>query len=249
MKNHPEFRVEIKLRNNRIIKARELLGYKSANEAAEKLGLSYGVFVRYESFKLSPLQVDGVTWKESAIKVADALYMDPDDLWPEDSRKVAKSRLSFEATSEQMRDLTGSPESNLLLEYDKAELYKLLDQIPKRTRELLIEHIDGDKNFVELGNEHKLSRTRVWQLINRELNNLRTEFGIFNEEIITKETKKVQQLSTSKKLNKAACEICGLSDGHSLQSVHFSGEGNRIYACHQHREILDYHNHIKKSNG
>jgi hypothetical protein len=45
------FRVQAKLRNNRLIKARELLGYKTTKAAADALGLNYSMLVGYEGLK------------------------------------------------------------------------------------------------------------------------------------------------------------------------------------------------------
>ena len=55
----PPFRIEVKVRNNRIIRAREKLGHASARSAADALGVKYESWVRYESMADTPLNVEG----------------------------------------------------------------------------------------------------------------------------------------------------------------------------------------------
>ena len=89
------FRVDAKLRNNLLIRAREALGYKNAVQAAEALGLSYPSLIGYEGLVDLPWRTNG-EWKQSAVVIATAYKAVPEMLWPDEICGVKRTRTSME---------------------------------------------------------------------------------------------------------------------------------------------------------
>jgi RNA polymerase sigma factor (sigma-70 family) len=174
------FRLDIRVRNNRLIKARERLGYKSAPEAAQACGISYTTLNHLEGFKISPLQTDG-TWTESALKLAEFLYEDPAELWPKEALFVQKSRASVEASFEDIRRLSGDPpEMRMMIEADHGTRTKLLaamSALSPQQKEVIEARFAGDNTLDEVGAEMGLSRERVRQIENSALTKLRKVIG------------------------------------------------------------------------
>lgn len=76
----PPFRLVAKLRNNRLIRAREALGL-SCPQAAKAIGVCYAALVQLEGMQESPVGVTG--WRPVALKIAEWYGYIPEDLWPD----------------------------------------------------------------------------------------------------------------------------------------------------------------------
>jgi RNA polymerase sigma factor (sigma-70 family) len=171
----PPFRIEIKVRNNRIIRAREKLGYANASEAAKALKVHYHHWVQYESMAMSPLTTDG-EWKESAKAVADAIFADPDDLWPDEALRISKTRATIEVTFEQMvRSFGDVPEHRMLVAGDRSTLEAAIGKLTKREIGVLHHRIVREEDLEEVGKRFDLSRTRIMQIQARAIEKLRRE--------------------------------------------------------------------------
>jgi DNA-directed RNA polymerase specialized sigma24 family protein len=221
----PEFRVEIRVRNNRIIRARERLGHKSAKAAAAALGLQYGHFCSYEAMTETPLKKDGIEWKESALQIADALFAAPEDLWPEASRKIEKVRATFEATSEQLREFAGNAERRIILEEDKAGVRRALGAIDPRRRRALLQRFEDDAALEEIGKKLDVSRSRAGQIVSDGLSNVREQI-----KKLDRVPEPPAPTGPPKPLRQASCCVCG---GHEQLSSSTIG-GVFEYACHEH---------------
>lgn len=89
------FRVEMRLKNNALIEAREQTGL-NLSQFAEHVGLHPGDYSGLETMRISPLRTRKLTggrvildWSKVALRVADALGLSPDLLWPHEVRNVA----------------------------------------------------------------------------------------------------------------------------------------------------------------
>lgn len=168
----PAFRLDVRVRNNRLIRARERLGYMTQADAERALKLPHGELCGFENFRESPIFPDG-RWTGRALRIADALMSDPEDLWPKDAFQVRKSRMSIEATSEQMRELIPSAERRLLLEADASILRAALAELAPREKKILVERIVEERELSDIAHEHNLSRERVRQIVLRGSNKIR----------------------------------------------------------------------------
>lgn len=77
-----DFRLEIKVRNNRILKAIQDSGYESIPEFAKYSKVSYNRILDYISFKLSPINKKTGLWCKTALRLAEDLGVIPEEIFP-----------------------------------------------------------------------------------------------------------------------------------------------------------------------
>lgn len=101
-----EFRIEIKVHNNLLIRAREREGL-SCTMAANKIGVSYELLRHYELLKISPLSArSGAYWKSSAVQIATYYGYVPDYFWPDTVLSVKTPRIVRELSVDEAKCLT-----------------------------------------------------------------------------------------------------------------------------------------------
>lgn len=109
-----EFEVSIRLRNNRIKQCRLQLGL-STKEAAEKAGISYGIYLQYENLHSSPIGRQS-EWRPSALRLAVAFGQPPDYLWPDAVLTVRKPEVLAQLRAEKVLALAKFSTEVALLE-------------------------------------------------------------------------------------------------------------------------------------
>jgi len=191
-----DFRIEVKIRNNRIF-SRIMKRWGSIPLCATCTGLTYASLVDYIGFKLNPIlspnirytkafytEIKGLPWKNSAVKIADTLGCDVLDLWPDEYfREVRNNRYFFEANKEDMLDLPIvdrkllTAGSSVLEGFDTANINMVLRTIPERNRRVLELRfgLNGNKphSLAEIGEVEGLSRERIRQIETKALRLLR----------------------------------------------------------------------------
>lgn len=165
------FRIDAKLRNNRIIRAREVLGYTTCAEAARALGLSYHELVKYEALAQSPWSHAAAGgWKSGAKKIASALGYEPEDLWPEVTWEVAERRATVEIAAPQVFFLdTDSPDLARALREELAKLHE-------RDRNVIERHFGigrDSETLEEIAEAEGYTRANAGRLVARGLRHLR----------------------------------------------------------------------------
>jgi len=94
-----EVLMTLKFKNNLILKkAKRLWGDISQSEMARKIGINRSMFGALVDFKENPITrqktaypfTKGFYWKETAIKIANALSTNPEELFTEDVRKFGE---------------------------------------------------------------------------------------------------------------------------------------------------------------
>ena len=87
-----EIRALVKLKNNRLIRLREQMGW-GAREAAEKVGISYNRLLALEAMGVSPLSHKNreSVWTKPALTICAFYGVDPEYLWSEAVRSVKKN--------------------------------------------------------------------------------------------------------------------------------------------------------------
>jgi DNA-directed RNA polymerase specialized sigma24 family protein len=99
-----DFRVSIKVRNNRLIELREQLGFSQA-EASRRMGWkSPGPLLEYEGLKNSPLESHRSedVWKRSARRIAEFYGVSPGWIWPESVREVRVATMTAKADASEL---------------------------------------------------------------------------------------------------------------------------------------------------
>lgn len=170
-------RVDAKLRNNLLIKAREALGFQSAAEAARGLGLPYAMLVSYETLYRTPWRLDG-NWRPSAVTIAHAYKKRPEALWPEEIARVKQTHTSMEVDAPESMFLEApeTPEEKLLSDGRAEVVRNALDLLSPREQRVLNARfgLDGEeRTLAEIGVELGCGSERVRQIEMRALNRLR----------------------------------------------------------------------------
>lgn len=93
MRDPAEFRVQVKLRNNRLLRLREDLGLSAADLAA-RAGVSYQKYVSLESLRSKPVDRKTGDWTPTARRIAGFHGVGLDWLWPETVRSITRRELA-----------------------------------------------------------------------------------------------------------------------------------------------------------
>ena len=183
-----DFRIDIKVRNNRLITLIEQQ-YGNVAQFCKAHNFNQGKVGDYCNLKESPLTKKRVgdgsyNWKLTASDVAEALGVLPDEIWPEHMQQIQlnTNKSHVTVTADQVGYLIGSGRSDnpllgTLKEEKEEVLYELLGTL--RDRELLVMSrrfglVDGEaKGLKEVGQEMGLSQERVRQIESKAMRKLR----------------------------------------------------------------------------
>jgi transcriptional regulator with XRE-family HTH domain len=161
------FRVCIRLKNNRLVRAREDLGL-SITALADACGVGVSKLCAFENFKRSPLAESG-EWREDAIKLAHFHGVSAEWLWPEEGRRLLAQAMALEATC---TELTTLP----VLERERTEplvqLGEWMQELSVAEKGVLDARMRGRERS-EIAEQRGLSRGRIGQLEQRGLDKLR----------------------------------------------------------------------------
>ena len=154
--SHKPFRVRIRVYNNRLIKARERLGYMSAKAAADAFGFRYDTLRKLEKFEQKPVGAQTSVfinqWTKTALDIASAYMCDPEDLWPKEALLLERARGEFEASGAEMLQLCGeNAEQHLLRECTRQEVQAALSCLSKREVNLLMAKYDDETTLKDIG--------------------------------------------------------------------------------------------------
>jgi len=176
-----QFRVESRLRNNRLIAAREALGL-SCPQAADAIGVGYSLLVNLEGFKRSAMNKTTGTWTSSALKIADYYKVPPDWLWSEDALAIENGRkVTLELDAAEIvalqRTMPMSPMEAIDDQEKKGAIQEALQGLTKREFYVVsrLFGLDGEEEatYRELGDDLEVSYQRVRQIVMKALRKLR----------------------------------------------------------------------------
>ena len=182
-----DMRVDIKVRNNRLITLIEEQ-YGNVAQFCKTHKMSPQKVGDYCNFKETPLRQGknsgGIGWKESAEKIADALGVLPDEIWPEHMQELKlKVNTGHTAVSSNMMStlLGAERKADPVLAYEKEEtegvIAHVLRGLTDREQKVLALRYGlggGDPmTFDETGEAIDLSRERVRQIEAKALRKMR----------------------------------------------------------------------------
>jgi RNA polymerase sigma factor (sigma-70 family) len=177
------FRVLVKMRNNLLIERREELGL-SPRQFAEKVGLNYGLYLKLESMRDSPLGANG-DWRPAALWIAEYHAVSLDELWPEAVRQVEQASAMRLMDRHELAALGGGQarEARQLMMADpdlpiselelRDAVTKAVGQLCPRDEGLLRARFGHELTLEELGEQMSLSKQRVLQRELRAMRKLR----------------------------------------------------------------------------
>ena len=177
MKHSDEFdpyRVEIRVKNNLILRRIEKAGYASIKDFCRKNNIALTDVYTIVSFKKLPLKEDG-DWRDSVYDISSALHCEPEDLFTEKQKSlVAKRSLYVSEISEgKLMQLPTAGEEQAIIAKDT--IIKLIPVLDARERDVIQKlYVDGASQ-TQIAEEYNRSKTIVAMLEARALRKLRKE--------------------------------------------------------------------------
>ena len=175
----------IRASNNRLVRARREMGYRSAASFARAAGLEYQEYVGMEAFRVSPIDRSTGDWKRFALRVADAMGISPEKLWPVAMQRLRAKRVEIalpadlclgEAT---VRAALGPGTDEAPWPWGSDELKAKLERMTNRRDAYVLTRYYGLDSGVPstleaVGIELGVTRERVRTLLHRGLEHLRS---------------------------------------------------------------------------
>jgi len=163
----PLFRVVSKLKNNRLVAAREARGMNAA-QAARAIGVEPTLLGAFENFKQTARLKDG-RWSVPATRIAAFYGIPPDELWPEAVNAVRRTEsvqllreediLYLEPPETPLAALEASEEARLV----RVALSALAGE-NVRLATVVRRHSEDGADFQVIGDELGVTRTRAHQM-------------------------------------------------------------------------------------
>jgi len=178
-----DYRVQIKVRNARLLRAIEKAGHQPGPIFAREVGISYtGHLLPYLNLKRTPFDENG-DLRPCAEMLCVFLNRLPDELWSEEQRyPLLTNAAEIELSAASVHELLASPSDcadplSLLEKKQTAQaIDALLDRLTPREAEVLrLRHgIDGEPmNLEEMAKAKGCSRERIRQIEAKALRKLR----------------------------------------------------------------------------
>lgn len=162
-----QLRLDMKVRNNRLIRAREELGMTQA-EAARQIGIGASDLSALELLRKAARSDTG--WTPTAERIASFYGLSLEWLWPIEIHAIRKTALRLEMNACEMASMAG-------IELDAAELAGAVESalacLPPIQREAVVRTIVDDQTLQETGKKYDLSREQIRVYRERGLANLR----------------------------------------------------------------------------
>lgn len=181
MANHKDYRLTVKVRNNRILKAIEAVGGTPGGKWCAANGLNYVSVNELINLTSSPLnKVDG-TLTLNASLLCDVLGKLPEDLWSnEQLYPLVKNFSEMEMDYGQVCALLPSSEQSYLPDFsemEEAETTKLVDEalgcLTSREAKVLRLRFYEDMTLAAIGEQLGVQQERVRQIEAKALRKLR----------------------------------------------------------------------------
>lgn len=172
----PLFRVVSRLKNNRLVAAREAKGL-TLRQAAEAAGVEAQTLSGLETFRLSPVRKRDGTWTPSAVKVATYYGRPPDELWPDEIHAVRRtvSVQMLEAEAVYTLGVGAPPTPHELLEgaEDKEIVRREYEAMHKDYARVIALRVEEGLDFEEMGERLRISASHARTVYYQGLAHLR----------------------------------------------------------------------------
>lgn len=175
-----DYRVTVKVRNNRILKAIEECGGQAGGKWCESAGLSYSLINDLINMTASPLTESGEL-RKCASDLCEAVGKLPDELWSNDQLRPLESNFSeLEMTHEQVVAMLPADDRSYLQDFSAVEdeqtasaMSLVLETLTKSEQLVLRMRFYKDANLDECGRVLGVSRERIRQIEAKAMRKLR----------------------------------------------------------------------------
>jgi len=180
-----DYRIEIKVKNNRLLTKMEEAGYPSVTKFAEKIGMNCTIIYRIVNMKSAALDEEGY-YRPEALRIAKFLNCTPQDIYPpaqmrgimkENKAQITANANEVDSLTSSLRTLAFSPERKMILEDAKQVLKSVMMTLtPKEQRILDLRYgltYGEEKTLDEVGGMFGVSRERIRQQEMKALRKMR----------------------------------------------------------------------------
>lgn len=166
-----DYRISVKVRNNRILHAIEAIGGTPGQKWCDANGLSYATVNLLIGLKVSPLTSECAI-SATAAKLCDVLDKLPEDLWSNDKLYPLEKNFSeMEMSHEQVVALLPQIEQVVMLDESGVAHRQLKDaldaaseRMSDRQREVIRLRFEEEKTLEEVGQVFGVSKDRIRQI-------------------------------------------------------------------------------------
>ena len=180
-----DYRIEIKVKNNRLLTKIEGAGYSSVAKFADTIGMNRTVIYRIVSMKSAALDEEGY-YRPEALRIAKFLNCTPQDIYPpaqmrgtmkENKAQITANANEVDSLTSSLRTLAFSPERKMILDEAKQALKAaMMTLTPKEQRILDFRYgltYGEEKTLDEVGAMFGVSRERIRQQEMKALRKMR----------------------------------------------------------------------------
>ena len=180
-----DYRIEIKVKNNRLLTKIEGAGYSSVAKFADTIGMNRTVIYRIVSMKSAALDEEGY-YRPEALRIAKFLNCTPQDIYPpaqmrgamkENKAQITANANEVDSLTSSLRTLAFSPERKMILDEAKQALKAVMMTLtPKEQRILDLRYgltYGEEKTLDEVGAMFGVSRERIRQQEMKALRKMR----------------------------------------------------------------------------
>jgi RNA polymerase sigma factor (sigma-70 family) len=169
-----EYVLDCRLKNNLIVEAIRRQGYATVAQFCDAYGLYQSSIGDLINLKERAMNRDG-TWRKDALRLANALQVEPDMLFTEQQRitELPTNRAMVELSERQAIAMATDP-YQLAARADMAKnIHKLLSSLPYREQKVLRMRFFENASLQDVADEFDITRERVRQIEGRALAKLR----------------------------------------------------------------------------
>ena len=172
-----DYRVTVKVRNNRILKAIKNIGGEPGQKWCEANGLVYTQINNLINMTESPLLKTGAL-STSAERLCDVLGKLPEELWTNDQiRPLEKNFTELDMTQDQVMALLPLEETSYIQDFDKKDLEEVMEAalstLSRRQSNILHLRFKQGLRLDEIAEKFEISEERVRQIESKALRILR----------------------------------------------------------------------------
>jgi len=173
-----DYRINIKVRNNRLIEAIEESGGQLGAKWCKNNNLCYTRVNDLIRLKDSPLQKNQIDLTKTAYRLCEILNKSPNELWSEEQiNPLQMNDVSVKLTGDSMKKLVSytetRPDSILALTEIKERVQEVMEEMTKREQKLLRMRYYENMTLEEVGKEFNISVERVRQIEAKTFRKLR----------------------------------------------------------------------------
>jgi RNA polymerase sigma factor (sigma-70 family) len=186
-----DYRINIKVRNNRLIEAIEESGGQLGGKWCKANNLCYTRVNNLIRLKDSPLQKNQVDLTKTAYRLCEILNKSPNELWSDEQiNPLQMNDVSVKLTSDSMKQLVSytetSPDLLLGLTEVKEKIQDVMEEMTEREQKILRMRYYESMTFEEIAKELNISVERVRQIEAKTFRKLRhpKRLGDISEDLL-----------------------------------------------------------------